>query len=339
MGADLGPAEIVAAVRLAIDSIKDLDPIALVGRREELEPLLRSARLEGHPLVEVHHASEVIAMNDKPLRALRTKKDSSMVRAIELVKAREAKVLVSCGNTGSLMAGGTLKLRTLEGIERPALATVIPHKKGHFVLIDAGANPEARPEHLVHNAILGSRYCSIALKIDRPRVGLLTIGTEEGKGTERVNDTHELLKAIGDLIDYRGPIEGFHVFDDQVDVVVCDGFTGNILLKTCESLFKLLRGYLKEELMRNPLRQLGAFLSRGAFKAMQQQLQPERYGGAPLLGLRGNILKAHGSSNRVAIMNAIRIAHEIIRTDLNEKILDDIAKANEALSPAARSSS
>ena len=172
----------VAAAALALKTLDSTDPIILVGDEAQLGPLLTEAGLGDHPKISIHHASEVIEMHDKPLQALKRKRDSSMVRAIELVKSGEAKVVVSCGNTGSLMAGGTLRLRTLEGIERPALAMVIPNKTEHFILIDVGANPSAKPEHLVHNAILGSHYAHVSLGIARPRVGLLSIGTEEGKG-------------------------------------------------------------------------------------------------------------------------------------------------------------
>ncbi len=328
MGGDLGPSEVVEAIRLALKQVPTLKDVILVGDQKILQPELARTGLADNPRVSVHHASEVIAMNDKPLQGIKRKRDSSMVRAIELVKEGKAKVLLSCGNTGALMAGGTIKLRTLKGVDRPALATVIPNKKKHFVLIDAGANPEARPEHLAHNAILGSIYSRIALGVESPRVGLLTIGTEEGKGNELTHQTHSLLKRIPSIINYSGPIEGFHVFDNQVDVIVCDGFVGNILLKTCESLFRTLKDYLKEELSATPIRKLGAFLSMGAFKEMKQQLNPDSYGGAPLLGLNGNILKAHGSSNRIAIMNAIRVGSEMVAHHMNDHIIEDVAKAN-----------
>ncbi|MBI5694051.1 MAG: phosphate acyltransferase PlsX, partial [Verrucomicrobia bacterium] len=178
MGGDLGPAEVVAAVKLALGQHPELNPITLVGDRGVLESTLRHVGLALGPRLELHHASEVITMEDKPLNALKRKKDSSMVRAIELVKSRAAGVVVSCGNTGALMAGGTLKLRTMEGVARPALAAICPREGGHFVLIDAGANPEAKAEHLAHNAILGSHFCRVMLGVSRPRVGLMTIGTE-----------------------------------------------------------------------------------------------------------------------------------------------------------------
>ena len=328
MGGDLGPAEVVAAVKLALHQYPALNPITLVGHEAELNPLIALAGLAQEQRLSVFHASEVVTMDDKPLNALKKKKDSSMVRAIELVKNREAGVVVSCGNTGALMAGGTLRLRTMEGVARPALAAICPRQGGHFVLIDAGANPEAKAEHLVHNAIMGSHYCRVMLGIKSPRVGLITIGTEEGKGNALITETHDLLRRVGDVVNYAGPIEGFHVFAEHVDVVVCDGFVGNIMLKSWESLVKFFSSTLKQELQANPLRATGALLSKGAFNALKERINPERYGGAPLLGLNGHILKAHGSSTRYAIKNAIRAANEIIKADLNHQIEEDVARAN-----------
>jgi phosphate acyltransferase len=331
MGGDLGPAEVVEAVKLALRQYPSLNPITLVGDEKILRPLIAAAGIEGTEGLRIHHASEVVTMDDKPLMALKKKKDSSMVRAIELVKEGQASVVVSCGNTGALMATGTLRLRTMEGISRPALAAVVPRENGHFILIDAGANPEAKPEHLVHNAVLGSHFCRVMLGIRSPRVGLMTIGTEEGKGNALITETNELLRRSGDILNYAGPIEGFQVFAEHVDVVVCDGFVGNIMLKSWESLVKFFSGMLKEELRANPMRATGALLSRGAFSALKERINPERYGGAPLLGLRGNILKAHGSSNRRAIKSAIHAASQIIKADMNHRIEADIARINELI--------
>lgn len=331
MGGDLGPAEVVAAVRLAIHQHRELNAVTLVGDRAVLETLLDQAGLSLSSRLSIHHASEVITMDDKPLNALKRKKDSSMVRAIELVKSGDASVVVSCGNTGALMAGGTLKLRPMEGVARPALAAICPRQGGHFVLIDAGANPEAKAEHLVHNAILGSHYCRVMLDIEKPRVGLMNIGTEEGKGSALITETNELLKRMGNIINYSGPIEGFHVFTEHVDVVVCDGFVGNIMIKSWESLVRFFSNMLKEELQANPMRATGALLSKGAFNALKERINPERYGGAPLLGLNGNIFKAHGSSNRRAIRSAIIAANEMVRAEMNLHIETDLARANELL--------
>ncbi|MFZ1055226.1 MAG: phosphate acyltransferase PlsX [Opitutaceae bacterium] len=332
MGGDLGPSEVVAAVKLAFSQSPNLNPITLVGDEAVLRPIIAHYGLLRSERLSILHASEVITMDDKPLAGLKKKKDSSMVRAIELVKAGDANVVVSCGNTGALMACGTLRLRTMEGVARPALAAVVPREGGHFVLIDAGANPESKPEHLVHNSILGSHYCRVMLGIDNPRVGLMSIGTEDGKGNALITETNDLLKRIDGIINYSGPIEGFQVFAEHVDVVVCDGFVGNIMLKSWESLEKFIRSMLREELGANPMRRTGALLSKGAFAAMKERINPERYGGAPLLGLRGNILKAHGSSNRNAIKSAIRAAGEIIKADMNQRMEADIARANDLLS-------
>jgi glycerol-3-phosphate acyltransferase PlsX len=331
MGGDLGPAEVVEAVRLAFQEFPGLNPIILVGDEAVLRPLLVKTGLDRNSDLSVFHASEVVTMDDKPLQAIRRKKDSSMMRAIDLVKNDSANIVVSCGNTGSLVTGAALKLRTMEGVDRPALAAVIPRENGHFILIDAGANPEAKPEHLTHNAILGSHYCRVVLGVPSPRVGLLTIGTEEGKGNALITEAHEQLKKVGGLLNYSGPIEGFNVFADHVDVVVCDGFVGNICLKSWESLAGFVRAVLKSELQAGPLRMLGATLARGAFAALKKRINPERYGGAPLLGLKGDILKAHGSSNRHAIKSAIHAASQILKADMNRHIETDIARANELL--------
>ncbi|MGE9296835.1 MAG: phosphate acyltransferase PlsX, partial [Puniceicoccales bacterium] len=197
-------------------------------------------------------------------------------------------------------------------------------------LIDAGAQPETSPKQLAHNAMLGSRYYAAALGKENPRVGLLTIGTEEGKGTKRIMEAHANLKALGDegVINYLGPIEGFDTFKNVADVVVCDGFTGNILLKSLESCFGSLKETMKEELMATPLRKLGAFLSQGAFKAMKKTFSPDNYSGAPLLGLNHLVLKTHGSSDRYFIRSAIRIALETLQHDMEEQAQKDIEKGN-----------
>jgi len=337
MGGDLGPAEVVAAVKLALAQQPTLNPVVLVGDEAQLAPLLAQASLpiDGQRL-SLHHAPEVITMDDKPVLALRRKKNSSMLRAIELVKDGAASVVVSCGNTGALMAGGTLRLRTMQGIARPALAAVVPRAGGSFVLIDAGANPEARPEHLLHNAILGSHYCRVRLGQATPRIGLMSIGTEEGKGNALTTEAHALLRAAHaqGILNYAGPIEGFQLFaaEEPVDVVVCDGFVGNIMLKSWESLVKFFTSTIKAELRANPLRMAGAIMAKGAFAALKSRIDPDRHSGAPLLGLRGNILKAHGSSKRLAICAAICAAGEIISAEMNQHIEADVQRAASLLS-------
>ena len=333
MGGDMGPGEVVAALKLAFNEFPDLCPVTVVGDEEVLLPLLRAAGLEEHPKLSVLHAEEVITMSDEVLTAFKRKRNSSMLKAIELVKEGQARAVISTGNTKILVSAGTLKLRTMAGVERPALAPVLPRDNGHFILIDAGANPDARPIHLAHNAILGSHYARMELGIQKPRVGLLTIGTEEGKGNALINGTHESLKKLGDLVHYVGPLEGFQVFFDHVDVIVCDGFTGNICLKSWESLSKFFRNELKSQMLASPMRRLGGLLARGAFTDLRHRIQPERYGGAPLLGLNGTVLKTHGSANRFALMNAMGDASEFIRVDRSSRIEADIERANKILLP------
>jgi len=320
MGSDLGPSEMVAAAALAFKEGLVPGGITLVGDEAVLSPLLEEHGLSKQAGCSIYHASEVIEMTDKPVQSLKQKKDASMVRALELVKEGKAGAVVSCGNTGSLMAGGTLKLRPTKGIERPALASVIPSFNKRFILIDVGANPEPEARHLVHNAILGVQYARVVLGIDSPRVGLLTIGTEEGKGTQLIAEAHALFKKANGPLNYKGLIEGFGVFDGVVDVVVCDGFVGNIIIKVCESLLYNLKSFMKDELMKTPIRKMGALLCKGAFEEVGGELCPERYGGAPLLGLNGLVMKAHGSSNRNAVMHTIRIGSEILERQMHSQV-------------------
>lgn len=339
MGSDLGPAETVAAVKLALAEFPDLAPITLVGDETTLRKHAAAAQIENHAKLTYFHASEVVTMDDKPLVVLKKKKDASTIRAIELVKLGAARAVVSCANTGCLVGASIIKLRTIQGTDRAALSAIIPRDGGHFVLIDAGANPEAKPEHLVYNAIMGSHFSRVEFGIEKPRVGLLTIGTEEGKGNALINDAHEALKKLGGLINYAGPVEGFQVFtagtaeNPPIDVVVCDGFVGNICLKSWESLAKFFTTELKRNLTANPIRTIGAALAKGAFDALRERVKPERYGGAPLLGVNGVVVKAHGSANRQALKNAIHDASEMIKTDINQLIAADIARANALMQP------
>ena len=331
MGGDMGPAEFVAAATLALDEFPALHPLTLVGDEPALRALAAKAGIAAHPKIAFFHATEVVTMDDNPLTVIRTKKDSSMLRAIEQVKTGAAAAIVSCGNTGCLVGSSIIKLRTLEGMDRAALAAIVPRQDGHFVLIDAGANPDATAAHLVHNAIMGAHFSRIEFNIERPRVGLLTIGTEEGKGNTLISATHEALKrlAAAGLLNYTGPVEGFQIFAlNHVDVLVCDGFVGNICLKSWESLLKFFTKELKRNLKANPLRLLGAALSNGAFNALRRRVQPELYGGAPLLGINGVLIKAHGSANRHALKNALHDASEMITVNINHLIEADVVKAN-----------
>ncbi len=331
MGSDSGPAEIFEGVKLAFQNLPTLERLILVGDEQILRPIVKRSFLAEDKRLEILHTSEVVLMEDKPVQALKGKKEASMFKAIDLVKEGVAKFMLSAGNTGALMAGGTIKLRPLEGIGRPAIGSVWPSQKGNFILLDAGANPESTPESLVHNAILGAHYAKHVLGVENPRIGLLTIGTEEGKGTESINTAHTYLKNCSSFINYQGRIEGFNVFENCVEVIVCDGFVGNIVLKTCESLFKMLKSCLAEELTQNLITRVGGLLALPAFSSLKERLNPDQFGGAPLLGLKGHILKSHGKSSRYAFMNAIRIGLMISEKNMNDDIALDAAKANQII--------
>jgi glycerol-3-phosphate acyltransferase PlsX len=335
MGGDLGPTEFFRGLLYATEELKLNCNFTLVGRGRLLERLLKVRKIRVDPeTIQIHHSSQVIGMDEKPIQALKKKKDSSMVQAIELVREGKANAMVSCGNTGALMAGGTLRLRPLDGVDRPALGITIPSRKKPCVLIDVGANPESEAINLLHNAVLGSNYAKAALNLAQPRVGLLTIGTEEGKGNSLINKTHTLLQKINGIVNYVGPIEGFQLFDGDVDVIVCDGFVGNVVLKSSEALFGFIGSTIKEEMVRNPKRMIGAALSKSAFRDMKVRLSPDQHAGAPLLGVKGNILKTHGSSNYIAIANALRIASQIVEHDMIDSIRSDLSEANSKIKVA-----
>jgi glycerol-3-phosphate acyltransferase PlsX len=270
-------------------------------------------------------------MEDNPVEAIRRKKDSSMVRAIDLVRDGKADAVISPGNTGALVAG-SLRLRRLEGIERPALAARMPSRTNDFVLIDAGASPVCEPRHLAQFAVMGAIYAREILRHKNPRIGILSNGSEETKGNDLTRVAARLCSQLE--LNFIGYVEGFDLFNDAVDVVVTDGFTGNVVLKTAESLGDAMIHRLKHELVATPLRRLGALLCRGAFRSLKQRMDPELYGGAVLLGLNGTVIKAHGSSRDRAMTNAIRVAIEEITHGVNQMISHEIVRANERLAAA-----
>jgi glycerol-3-phosphate acyltransferase PlsX len=326
MGGDHGCAVVIEGAKQALEADKSIAALYLVGDEAQINPAREQAGLRDSR-VEIVHASEVLTMEDKP-QSVRTKKDSSMVRAIELVYEGKADAIISPGNTGALVAG-SLKLRRLDGIERPALAARMPSRTKDFVLIDAGATPVCEPLHLAQFAIMGDIYAKGLLGLDRPRVGILSNGSEETKGNEL---TREAVKLCAQLdLNFIGYVEGFDLFSDAVDVAVADGFTGNIVLKTAESLGYAIKNLLKAELTATPIRKLGAMLAKGGLLKLKQRMDPEVYGGAVLLGLNGVVIKAHGSSRERSIANAIRVATEEISHGVNQIISQQIAKANQRL--------
>jgi len=332
MGGDHGCVVALAGVKLALAADDAITQVLLVGRDPDIAAAQAQVKL-ADARVEIIHASEVLTMEDKPLEGIRRKKDSSLVRAIELVRAGKADAVISPGNTGALVAG-SMKLGRLDGVERPAIACRFPSRNQDFILLDAGANASAEPLHLAQFAVMGSAYAREILGLERPRVGVLSNGTEESKGNDLTRETARLCAKLD--LNFLGYVEGFDLFNDGVDVVVCDGFTGNIVLKTAESLSRAIGHMLKAEIAASPLRQFGALLAKGAFTGLKRRVDPEVYGGAALLGLNGIVIKAHGSSRERAIASAVRVAAQEIRHDLNRILTADITRANARLAePAA----
>lgn len=328
MGGDFAPQNIVAGV---VDALRNDGPITklfLAGDKARIE-----AELAKHgprdPRIEIVHTTEIIEMNDSPVQAVRRKKDSSMCRAIDIVKRGDADAIVSAGNTGALLTASHLKLRTLEGVDRPGLACLIPAPENVFVLMDAGANLEPHPINLVEYAIMGSLFSQQILGYKKPRVAIFSIGTEEMKGNELTREAHRLLKQTD--LNFVGNIDGHDLFSNVADVIIADAFVGNAVLKACESTVRVVRTWLKTELQRNPLRIFGAFLASGAFKALRRKIDPDEYGGAVLLGINGICVKAHGASSPKALKNAIRVATEFVEGQFNEHIVEEMRKLHAKL--------
>ncbi|MEO6184294.1 MAG: phosphate acyltransferase PlsX [Verrucomicrobiota bacterium] len=328
MGGDHGSKVVIDGVKLALEANAKITELFLVGKEAEIKAALEASQF-ADPRLRIIHASEVLNMEDKPVDGLRKKKDCSILRAVELIKAGKADAIVSPGNTGGLVAASMIRLRQLPGVDRPGIATVIPTAQSEFVLLDSGASIECRPLHLLHFAVMGSVYSREILGCANPRVGLLSNGTEDNKGNELTQETFKLCKRVN--LNFIGNVEGHDLFHDRVDVVICDGFIGNIVLKTIESFAKGMGAWLKEELAKNPKRMLGAVLAKNALRTIKRRMDPDAYGGAPLLGLNGNVMKAHGSARERAIMNAIRITSEAIQHHINEIIKNEIAEANAIL--------
>jgi len=328
MGGDHGCGVIIAGVKRALEEQKDISIIYLVGNRADIHAALPEGGFRDHR-VKVVHTTEVIEMADKPVVALRKKKDSSIGRAAELVSEGKADALVSLGNTGGIFAAGTFKIGRISGVDRGCIATVIPRHDSEFVLLDSGANVECKPLHLAQFAVMGSVYSREILKRKNPRIGILSIGTEDTKGNDLTLEAFKLCKKLD--LNFIGNIEGHDLFKDHVDVVVCDGFVGNIVLKTVESLAVAMFSMLKRELMHSAQRKLGAYLAKGAFHSIRRRMDPEVYGGAPMLGFNGLIFKSHASARERAVTSAIRVTANAVKTHINQTIACDIAAANKIL--------
>lgn len=322
MGGDHGPSVVVPAALGFLNKDRDCR-LVLVGREEALRQHLPSGGLPER--LSLQHASEEVAMDELPSRALRGKKDSSMRVAINLVKQGEADACVSAGNTGALMATARFVLKTLPQIDRPAIITSLPAINGRTWVLDLGANVDCEAEHLYQFAVMGSELVSAVEGSGNPTVGLLNIGQEEIKGNEQVKEAHELLSASD--LNYIGYVEGDDIYlRDDLDIVATDGFVGNVALKNAEGVAKLIRHFMKVEFKRNPLTKLSALVALPVLKALRRRIDPRRYNGASLLGLRGIVVKSHGGADKIAFENAIAIAKKEVIADVAGRIEQRVSR-------------
>ncbi len=326
MGGDHGPHVTVPAALDYLRRVEDVNVI-LVGLLDAVTAEVRKLKAENAPRLAVQHASEVVSMDELPAAALRSKKDSSMRVAVNLVNDGTAHACVSAGNTGALMAISRFVLKTLPDIERPAICSVLPTLKGHTYMLDLGANVDCTAEHLLQFGVMGATLVSSLENKQQPSIGLLNIGTEDIKGNEVVKQAAELLRASG--LNFYGNIEGDDIYKGTTDVVVCDGFVGNVALKTSEGLARMLATYLREEFDRSMLSKLAGVLALPVINAFKHRFDPRRYNGASLLGLRGIVVKSHGSADKFAFRMAIARAVEEARGGLLNHINERMSAVHE----------
>jgi glycerol-3-phosphate acyltransferase PlsX len=322
MGGDHGVSVTVPAALATLKHQTSLKLI-LVGQREAVETELGRHRATSGDRIAIHHASEIVGMDEPPAQALRSKKDSSMRVAINLVKEGTAQAAVSAGNTGALMATARFVLKTLPGIDRPAIVTTLPTMHDHVHVLDLGANVDCTPEQLLQFAVMGSILVAAVEDNPRPRVGLLNVGEEDIKGNEIVKKTHELLRASS--LNYAGFVEGDEIYTGDMDVIVCDGFVGNIMLKTSEGLARMITHFIKQEFKRNLLTKLSALVALPVLQAFRKRVDPRRYNGATFIGLTGTVIKSHGGADVLAYEHAILEAVAEVKNNVPARIGQELA--------------
>ena len=321
-----GDSPLTVQIEAALQAISELGTdVVLVGAEDQIKEVLKQHSFDQNKL-RIVNSTETVEMNDSPATALRQKKNSSIKVAVDLLATGEADAVVSAGNTGAAMATAKFVLKSVEGIERPAIATLMPsiHRNHPFVLLDIGANTDCKPLYLFQFALMGDAYARTLLHLDNPRVALLNNGEEEGKGYLQLKETYDLLKQS--TLNFTGNIEGKSMFKDIVDVVVCDGFIGNIALKVAEGTFDFVRSVLREEVDKTLLAKIGYQAMRGPFRALRKRADYSEVGGAPLLGVNGIVIICHGSSRVHTIRNAIKHAQECAEQKLNEKISLEVSE-------------
>ncbi|MEE3265392.1 MAG: phosphate acyltransferase PlsX [SAR324 cluster bacterium] len=331
-----GDRPLTVQVEAAVKAVKDFGiEVIIVGAEDQINEQLKQYSYDQQK-VRVVNSTEIVEMNESPATALRQKKDSSIRVAIDLVKAGEADAVISAGNTGASMAIAKFVLKSVEGIERPAIASLMPsvHHSHPFVLLDIGANTDCKPLYLFQFALMGDAYARTYLHLDNPRVALLNVGEEEGKGYLDLKETFDLLKQS--TLNFAGNIEGKSMFRDRVDVVVCDGFIGNIALKVAEGTFDFVRSILREEVQSSWLSKLGYLAMKGPFRQLRKRADYTEVGGAPLLGVNGVVIICHGSSKVHTLRNAIKHAQECAEQKLNDKIAFEVAENLEVIKQAEK---
>ena len=330
MGGDHGP-HVTVPASLEFARARGDVSVVLVGPGVAIERELAAHGARPGPMLRVQHAAEVVAMDEPPVQALRFKKNSSMRIAVNLVKSGEAHACVSAGNTGALMAISRFVLKTLPGIDRPAIATVLPNVRGGYTtVLDLGANVDCTPEQLMQFGVMGAMLVAALEHNERPSVGLLNIGVEDIKGNDTVRQAGDLLRASG--LNFYGNVEGDDIFKGTTDVVVCDGFVGNSVLKASEGVAKMIVAFLRQEFSRNPLRKLSALAAMPVLNALRERMDPGRYNGASLVGLKGIVVKSHGSADRYAFGQALGRAAEEVSNDVVARITHRIAALQAAAS-------
>lgn len=328
MGGDLAPRVVIEGAILALEEAGASFEVALIGDQEQIQAEASKLGVQGR-LPRVIHATEVVEMAEAAAQSVRRKRDSSISVAARLQKSGETDALVSAGNTGAVVAAALLEMGRIEQIQRPAIATVLPTPQGNVVILDVGATSDCKPTHLYQFAMMGSIYARLVLGVERPRVGLLNIGEEAEKGSELYYEAHQLLKR--GPVHFSGNVEGKDIILGTADVVVCDGFVGNVLLKFAESVIPSLATMIKDEISAHPLSMMAGLLLKPAFRRMKRRLDYAEVGGAPLLGVDGTCIIAHGRSNPRAIKNAIRVAARCAEA----RVADSIRSELHRLKPAA----
>ncbi|MFW6035953.1 MAG: phosphate acyltransferase PlsX [Halothermotrichaceae bacterium] len=327
MGGDKAPVEIIAG---AVSALKRFDDIIiyLVGDQEIIKSKLNSYNYNNKKL-KIVHASEVIDMTESPAKAVRRKKDSSIIKGLKLVGSEDVDAYISAGNTGAVMAGSLFNVKRIKGIKRPSIIINFPSINGQTIVMDNGANTDSTPENLLQFAVMGQIYAEKLIGLDNPRIGLLSIGEEKEKGNKLVKESYQLLENDKRINNFIGNVEGRDIFNGSCDLVICDGFVGNVVLKTTEGVANFMFDILKNALTKNMRAKLGALLLKPYLKELKQKTDYRQYGGAPLLGVNGVVIISHGSSDRVAISNAVKVAKETVSMNVVNLIEEKINKDGE----------